>query len=313
MGRLARLHQGRTAAVIAYQAAAPLLIQLRRFCTRHRIALVSDIVEWYDPRHVIGGRFGPFAWDSELRMRWLTFKSDGIIAISRFLEDYYRPSGVPVIRIPPLLDLESLPGPQDGPSRAGGGAVRLAFAGTAARKDLLTHAIRGLALLGEEGERCRITVVGPAREEIRAALGRDGGLVETLEGRLEFTGRLPHGQALERLRACDFSILLRPGGRVSQAGFPTKLVESLAAGVPVICNLTGDIGLYVKDGQEGLVVPDASPESFAQGLRRALALSDGQRQGMRQAARRRAEGVFDYRNWVEPAREFMAGAGARLA
>ncbi len=76
-------------------------------------------------------------------------------------------------------------------------------------------------------------------------------------------------------------------------------------GVPVICNLTSDIGLYVHDGQEGLVVKDCSAEAFAEGLRRALSLSPDERNRMRSRARQRAETSFDYRNWAEPIGQFM--------
>jgi glycosyltransferase involved in cell wall biosynthesis len=75
--------------------------------------------------------------------------------------------------------------------------------------------------------------------------------------------------------------------------------------VPVICNLTSDIGMYVHDGQEGIVVKDCSPAAFADGVQRALSLSVDERMAMRRRARKCAEDNFDYRNWVKPMREFM--------
>jgi glycosyltransferase involved in cell wall biosynthesis len=179
------------------------------------------------------------------------------------------------------------------------------YAGDAGRKDLLANAIRGLSYLGERGKSVRMFIVGPSHDEFASSLGSDSELLNTCRDQVEFTGRLPHRVALQRVAECDFSIMLRPHQRFAEAGFPTKLVESLACGVPMIGNLTSDIGMYVRDGIEGIVLADCTPESFAQGLERALSLSPDQRQAMREAARRRAEGSFDYRNWVETIGQFM--------
>jgi len=179
------------------------------------------------------------------------------------------------------------------------------FVGLAGKKDLVENAIRGIALLGLQARACELTLVGPSREELQASLERDAGLLETLRESLRFVGRLPHSEALQHLAQADFTIILRPNQRFAHAGFPTKLVESLAMGVPVICNVTSDIGLYVRDGQEGVLVRDCSPAAFAEGLRRAMALTLNQRTAMRVNARQCAQVNFEYRNWVEPLSGFI--------
>jgi glycosyltransferase involved in cell wall biosynthesis len=256
--------------------------------------------------------------DNELRMRWMQATLDGIIAISSYLEHYYQGRGRKVLRVPVLVDLEE---PQwalrqpFAPDRDG--SLTLAFVGNAGKKDNLISALRGLALAGHSAKVSQIIVAGPTQTQVAESLGGEAHLLETLRTRLRFTGRLPHREALGHLARADLSILLRPSLRYAQAGFPTKLVESLAMGVPVICNLTSDIGMYVHDGREGIVVRDSSPAAFAEGLRRASALSPEQRGEMRHQARRRAERSFDYRNWVQSVRNFMARvlapAGAPLA
>jgi glycosyltransferase involved in cell wall biosynthesis len=270
------------------------------------MALLADSVEWYDPGHVWGGRFGPLALDNELRMRWMQAKADGVLAISSYLEGYYRGCGRKVLRVPVLVDLEE----PTWKARRGtltwkGNALRLGFVGGAGKKDHLQNAIRGLGLAGDAAKEVTLVIVGPSRDELARSLGADAHLLEALGSRLQFAGRLPHSEALHALAMTDFSILLRPNLRFAQAGFPTKLVESLAIGVPVICNLTGDIGMYVRDGQEGIVVRDSSPEAFAEGLKRALSLTDAQRLAMCERAKHQAGRSFDFRNWVEPLRNFM--------
>ncbi len=46
------------------------------------------------------------------------------------------------------------------------------------------------------------------------------------------------------------------------AGFPTKFVESLGAGCPVITNYTSDLDLYLKNGFNGFVVKDLNMKVF---------------------------------------------------
>jgi len=104
-------------------------------------------------------------------------------------------------------------------------------------------------------------------------------------------------------------VLLRPPARYAQAGFPTKVVESLALGTPVICNLTSDLGNYIHDGAEGIVCADYQPEDLVAALERALALSVEQRAAMRAAARARAEAAFDYRQYAAPLADFLARIG----
>ncbi len=298
------LENGQFDAIIAYQPQSLLLLRLVSICRKRRIPMIGDIVEWYDARQLAMGRLGLFFWDSEFRMRYLLKKADGLIVISQFLAAHFEKYRMATISTPPLVDLTDAKWfectlSSDNPR------LRLSFVGNAGQKDLLINAIRGLAMLKDSAKDCEIEMVGPSREEVRTNLGTDAGLLDILADSLHFAGRLPHREALQRLAQADFSILLRPDARFAHAGFPTKLVESLSMGVPVICNFTGDIGLYVRDGHEGIVVRDCSPEAFADGLRRALALAEGERNAMRRDARNCAVQSFDYRNWVKPLGEFI--------
>jgi len=280
-------------------------IPLSRCCEHFGIPLVCDVMDWYEPSHLPFGRFGPLRLEHEVCMRRVFPRIGSIITISRYLEEYFTRNGCATICIPPLVDMSVCKW-----SRyqlvSTGEVVQLAFVGSAGRKDLLVNAIRGIALLGEDARKIKVDIVGPTRCEVVNSLSEDGHLLDCLTSVLNFIGPLPHNDALRHLMKADFSILLRPDLRFAHAGFPTKLVESMAMGVPVICNLTSDIGTYVHDGQEGLVVPDCSPEAFATGLRRAMALSAEQRTAMRAFARRRAEASFDYRNWSVPLGEFLS-------
>ena len=91
------------------------------------------------------------------------------------------------------------------------------------------------------------------------------------------------------------------------AGFPTKVGESMAAGVPVIANLTSDIGLYLHDGVEGVVCSDDKPESCMLALVKVLNMNSCEKQEMRLNARKRAEQSFDCFSYIEKMSLFMNG------
>jgi glycosyltransferase involved in cell wall biosynthesis len=222
------------------------------------------------------------------------------------LEEYYRRKGALTVRIPVLVDMKSdnyseklFQNNYDNP------IMRIAFVGNAGKKDLLVNAIRGLDLFMKNGGDCELIIVGPSRDEMFNELGNDCYLLDKYTDKLHFIGFVCHDDALKYLSKSDYSILLRKNIRYANAGFPSKLVESLSVGVPVICNITSDIGKYVADGKEGLIIPDCSPESFATGLQRAVKISGKERVNMRINAFYRAKESFDYRNWSIQLNEFM--------
>jgi len=318
-GRLSswlKAHAGGDAqAVIRGGGYSRYLMRLIPLTRKWGIPLVFDLAEWYQPSHCAGGRFGPQRWDVELTLRLLAPMAGNAIAISSFLERHFSERGLRVIRVPPLIDASDVKWRRQDKIESSG-RLSLGFIGNAGKKDLLTNAIRGLALIGMRADDVRLCIVGPSRSELAGSLGADASLLEKLAANLEFTGRLAHGDALRRLQQVDFSILLRPDLRYAHAGFPTKLVESLAMGVPVICNLTSDMGMYVRDQMEGLILEDCSPEAFAAALSRALRMSRDQRLVMGVRARQTAVESFDYRKWIEPLgaflREVVATSSQRL-
>src|SRR5690606_20747909 len=88
-------------AVILYSGYTPYLQQLLPWCRRHGVRLIFDAVEWYEPAEPWGYAVSPYQWNIEWAMRHLVPKTDGVIAISRYLADYYVSRGLPVTTVPP--------------------------------------------------------------------------------------------------------------------------------------------------------------------------------------------------------------------
>lgn len=280
-------------AIITYHGGSLFLLRLALFCRLRGIKLIADCTEWYDPEGLVGGRFGIAHLDNEFRMRFVNRLIGRLIVISHFLQDYYSARSCQVVRVPPTIDLgdQKWQVTVEKNSRA---VLSLVYAGVPGKKDLLSSALYGIRHLKNEGISIVLNLLGPSRADLLSCVEGDERLLDDLEGALVFHGRVEQEMVPRIVAQSDFSILLRPVKRVSSAGFSTKLVESLAAGVPVIANCTGDINQYIKDGREGILLAGTAVEDFLAGVRRALAMSELELNEMKHAAKKCAENSFSY-------------------
>jgi len=99
--------------------------------------------------------------------------------------------------------------------------------------------------------------------------------------------------------------LLRPLLRYAQAGFPTKFVESLNAGLPVIANLTSDLNLYLKDGYNGFVLNNYSVDELVSKIRFIMSLPKSSFNQLRINSKRTAVENFDYRLYTKKFDAFL--------
>jgi glycosyltransferase involved in cell wall biosynthesis len=103
-------------------------------------------------------------------------------------------------------------------------------------------------------------LIGDGRE--RAALeaqAREAGL----DNNIVFVGA--RADVPELLACCDLSVL------PSEAeGFPNALLESMAAGLPVVATAVGGSKEIIENGQNGLLVPPGKPEALAAAILRLI-------------------------------------------
>ena len=284
--------------VIMYQGYLPHMLRLASWCRNNNVPLISDVVDWYDARHLPFGIFGLHNLNSKLALIFAYSKCAGVIAISSFLAEYYNKCGAKTIRIPTTLDVDSME--KYFPMNLSERPISLIYAGSTQQgKDLIGNIICGLSQVDPNGEQFKLTLLGPSREEIHELLKTE------IPHFIEFAGIVPQTEVAKYVGQADYSVLLREPLRYAQAGFPTKFAESLTSCTPVIANITSDMGMYLVDGVEGIVCSDCSPEAFAVALKRILELSTDERKSMRYSARSMAEKSFDFHGYVEPMRCFI--------
>lgn len=278
-------------------------VEVFKLSRQKGIPLLLEICEWYDIKSFKLG---------ELDLRYRKFnscmnssykKADGIIAISRYLEDYFFEYNSNVIRIPSLAGREDFVKGEKTESEK----IVLIHAGTSVGKQHKEMFKAILQALASFGDNCpfEYRIFGSDRKTILENIDFDEELINSLGDSVKIFGKIPQSEVLKQYLQADYSIFVRPDRRSSHAGFPTKLSESLCAGTPVIANNTGDIGLYLKDGENGFIIKDGTETSVRSVLDRILAVDGVRRAEMRICARETAEKSFLYTEYIDSVKELL--------
>ncbi len=94
---------------------------------------------------------------------------------------------------------------------------------------------------------------------------------------VEFKGRVPRDDVLSCLRECGVGIIPMRDKPLNRARCPLKMIEYMAAGMPMVCSGLGEASHYLKHLDSAYLAKPGSPESLALGINKVLgdpALSD---------------------------------------
>ncbi|MGF2735345.1 glycosyltransferase [Marinobacter sp. DUT-1] len=256
-------------AVILYSGYSPYLIRLLPWARKNNVKLIFDAVEWYDPPGLISKFLSPYFLNIELAMRVLVKRCDGLIVISEYLKNYYAPHSKNIIKVPPTasFDVNGLSSSAEGTE-----PVKFVYAGTPGKKDSLSSIVSAVLTAHDAGQNVELHIAGISREKLSEYTPSSGFSQAVIDEVVKCHGVLNHSDTVNLVEVSDYSIIIRPNIRSVEAGFPTKFVESMALGTPVIANITSDLSAYLDDGVNGLVCPDSNVDSLARVIDKAVDL-----------------------------------------
>lgn len=181
------------------------------------------------------------------------------------------------------------------------------YAGSPGKKDYLKEIVEAMAGLERDKlVNIKLVLLGINKTQLITMCEVSENAINKCGHSLKIMGRVEKSEVLHYLQRTDFSVLLRSESqRYAKAGFPTKVVESLATGTPVLCNLTSDLGMYLKDGENSIIVKDCTATKFKDALRRVLDLTYEDRLKLYDNARQTAQKEFDYRCFTEEFNSFL--------
>jgi len=157
----------------------------------------------------------------------------------------------------------------DGPP-ADADEIRMIYVGTLAsarRIDILLQALASV-LADEPARPFHVDFIGGTPQEVESlqSLADELGLRETVN----FLGRQPRAELYSHMARCHCGLVYIPADPRFWISFPTKLVESLALGMPCVATDTARTNLELAARTHAVVISGADAESFARGIQAFL-------------------------------------------
>ncbi|WP_158093918.1 glycosyltransferase [Algoriphagus ratkowskyi] len=280
------------------------------YCKRNNIKLIIDIADWHSANsgsYLI--RIVKYL-DISFRMKYLNTRSDGVITVSSYLKNYYNLKGLNSIVIPPLINknkfvnlkfelnpklLTLIYVGQPFPNNNGRSVSKSAY------KDRLDIVIESLFNL--KNRRFIFNIYGITKKEYLQVINDHHEILKDLEDNVIFHGKVENSLILNFISNSDFSILFRENSRLSNAGFPTKFVESVSCGTPMITTFTSDLEKYISVNKLGFGVSPDSISDFRDLLERILTISKNDILEMKNHCFN--SHVFSYENFTKDFEKFL--------
>lgn len=231
-----------------------------------------------------------------LLYRWILPRADHVFAQSERMKTDLCARGVPASKITPVpmgVEMADIAVEIHRPRPMQGREIMIGYLGVLTAERRLEMLVDMLAHLQRSSVPARLLLVGDAQMAAdRHAIekrARDLGVAE----RIEITGFLPRSQALARIVQADVALSPFFPTRILLSTSPTKLVEYLALGLPVVANDHPEQRLVLKASRAGLCVPWGA-RYFARAVRWLASRS----------AEERGEMGRRGRHWVEAHRTY---------
>jgi len=239
-------------------------------------------------------------------------KLDGMIAISKYLYDYYSSRMNNVILIPPLVDKKQIESTKKEGITLKNKEIELIYAGSVGtgKKDRLDKIINSLSIIyNKYSVSFNFIVIGLTLDQY-CKIYSISGLPLNIIDRIIFKGRLSHDEALQAVCNSDFEIFLREKSLANTAGFPTKFVEAISCGIPVLTNLSTNLNIYLKNDYNGYILDNSSVACLVDSL--AIPLTkDRYCINILKYNCDKCD-FFDYRNYVEQFSLFLSSLEKRV-
>ena len=267
------------------------------------IISIADVVDWLNIniKNPIINCFKSI--DYTYQKTIVNKKMKGIIVISDFLCNYYKNNKT--VLIPPLVPFND----SKITYRKDSDKINFIYAGNPFRnrrnnitgKDLKDRIDIIIEIFSNIKFDYNLDFYGITKEELLRALPEYESKLNTKK--INFMGKVNNDIISERLCNYDFSILLRDFSRESNAGFSTKLVESISAYVPVITNNTSDIKKYIKEGKNGFIIDINNIKEATSKITEIIFNDKENINKMKEYCKENQ--IFDYNNYLEVFKHFL--------
>jgi glycosyltransferase involved in cell wall biosynthesis len=234
------------------------------YARRKRAPLVLNVADRWPASAVALGalRDARAVWAAERLEAWCYRHADAVVAPTARLAQALRehPDARRVVHVPPAVDLERFGEPVARP--VGRGPLHVVYAGTVGLAQSVETLVEAAVLAGPDVVRVTIAGDGAEAADVAALIEARGA------GHVTMIGVRTAEEVAELYADADAGAVLLQGAALLQEALPTKLMEVMAAGRPVLLAARGESIDVVSNAACGLTVEPHDAAGLAEAMRR---------------------------------------------
>ncbi|MFN7875410.1 MAG: glycosyltransferase [Pirellula sp.] len=230
-------------------------------CRKNGVTSLIDVVELSSQFGGFGGGLSPIYWDWQRMEKKIASHFQGVVTISRGLQDYYQQRGCKHTLVVPSI--EGWDGGQSSSidTETPNEKLRILYVGALLERDSPSSIAKLISGFKANGYlQFDIRIAGKYAETSEGkSVERSWRAQKEVGSSVTFLGRLSDEELAREFSRADFFLLTRKNSMEEACAFPTRLVEYIKAKRPVIVSNVGDIGLYLKDGVNAVFLDEKNP------------------------------------------------------
>lgn len=260
---------------------------------KNKIKIYATVVEWFE---------GASREQEKCFAQYE--RCNGVIAISKNIEEYFRGLGLRTMILPPIVDMGRFEDlfQKSIKEHQATDKVNFLYTGNFVGKDDMRVMLEALAILSDEVRSIiefHITRFAP--ESLKNASGVSDEIWDRVKDGIVTHGDVTVDELRRLLECADYLPIARQANRTTVSNFPSKIPEAMAAGVVPIMTRVGDCpNDYLTDGTDSILFEDCTPECCANAFVRAVNMSEsGSLIDMKNGAYTTAKKRFGIENYVD--------------